>query len=154
VEQISERIIERIPPDKEKPKLPDLIPLEAFDPPPPDNPQFLPQHFCLMPDDGFIPADDIRVIVRNQGDEPAEQSVTVVNFMSPTQGPVGSASQITNTLTPGEEVVLDFNLPDECYPGGGQGCNFEIRVNAGEAVIEETTEANNQVAGSCPGVSP
>ncbi len=155
VEQIAERVMERIPPDDEKPDLPDLVPIEPFGPPPSDSPGLLPQRFCVLPDDGFAPADDIRVIVRNQGAGPAGQSITEVQFISPTQGPVGTSSQITDPLDPdGGQIALDFTIPDGCYPGGGQGCNFRIRVNAGEPGIEETTEANNAASGGCPGVVP
>jgi hypothetical protein len=155
VEQIAERVMERMPPDDDdKPDLPDLVPVEPFDPPPPDNPAFLPQRFCVLPDDGFVPADDIRVIVRNQGAGPAAQSITEVQFISPTQGPVGTASQITGPLEAGAETSLDFEIPDGCYPGGGQGCTFRIRVNAGNPGIDETTEANNDASSGCPGVAP
>ncbi|MES9972418.1 MAG: hypothetical protein ABW092_20485 [Candidatus Thiodiazotropha sp.] len=154
VEQIAERIIKRIPPDDKKPDLPDLVPTEAFDPPPLDNPLHLPQRFCLLPDDGLLPAEDIRVIVRNQGDGAADQSITEVKFSNPIQGPVATSSQITDPLASGAEVALDFTLPDGCYIGGGQSCKFEIRVNAGAPGIKETTEANNTTSGSCPGVVP
>ena len=155
VEQVAERVMEREPPDEEEPDLPDLVPAAPFLPPPPNNPQHLPQNFCMLTDDGFIPADDIRVIVRNQGSGAAAASVTSVEFINPVSGPVATVTQNTDPLDDnGGETSLDFAIPNECYSSGGSGCNFDITVNAGEPPIEELNDGNNTASSFCPGVAP
>ena len=115
----------------------------------------LPQNFCVLPDDGFVPADDIRVIVRNQGIGAAAASVTSVEFINPVSGPVATVTQNTDPLDAnGGETSLDFAIPNECYSSGGSGCNFDITVNAGEPPIEESNDGNNTASSFCPGVAP
>jgi hypothetical protein len=156
VEQITERVMEREPPgDEEEPNLPDLVPVAPFLPPPPKDPLHLPQNFCMVSDDGSVLADAVRVIVRNQGSGAAAASVTSVQFINPSSGPVATVTQDTGPLDAnGGETSLDFAIPNGCYSSGGAGCSFDITVNAGEPTIEETNEGNNTASSGCLGVAP
>jgi hypothetical protein len=95
------------------------------------------------------------VIVHNQGAAEAADSVTSVEFINPVSGPVTTLTQPTKGLVVGEKFQHDFDIPEGCYPSGGQGCNFRITVDSSMPPnVDESNEANNTAQGFCPGIAP
>ena len=148
VEQIRERVRE-LP---EKVELPDLIPLAPL-PPPPFNEEFggqLPEGipgalFCAINSPPGGPSQSITVTVRNQGLATAGASMTVADFFL-----IGEQVQMeTSSLEPGDEVTLNFEIPQGCYNFGS--CSFRLKVDAGnqEGVVTESNENNNVVESLC-----
>ncbi|MCA1706168.1 MAG: hypothetical protein LC808_24050 [Actinobacteria bacterium] len=137
-------IPERCAPEEEPEGLPDLIPVAPFPPPTPSAPGALPQNFCFSTTGGQ-PADAVRIVVRNQGDGGAGDSMTEVVF--------GNNAPIllpTPALSAGQEAPLEVSIPRGCYRGESP-CTFRITVDA-TGLVAESNEANNSVSSSCPGV--
>ena len=148
VEQIRERVRE-LP---EKVELPDLIPLAPL-PPPPFNEEFggpLPEGipgalFCAINSPQGGPSQSISVTVRNQGLATVGASMTVADFFL-----IGKQVQMeTSSLEPGDEVTLNFEIPQGCYNFGS--CSFRLKVDAGnqQGVVPESNEDNNVVESLC-----
>ncbi len=131
--------------EKEPPRrLPDLVPLPAFPPPPPNAPGQLPQNFCLSTVGGQR-ADAVRIIVRNQGGGDAPESVTEVVFRN------NLPIQVETTAIPaGGEAIVEVMIPEGCFVGESS-CTFDITVNATSA-FDESDETNNTTSGFCPGI--
>lgn len=146
IEYIAPRIFKREPPDTPPPQpcFPDLIPLPAFPPPPPNAPGQLPQNFCLSTVGGRR-ANAIRIIVRNKGECDAPKSVTEVVFGNnpPIQVP-------TPPIPAGGQQIVEVMIPTGCYQGESS-CNFDITVNATSA-FDEADVTNNKTSGFCPGI--
>ncbi|MFT6388236.1 MAG: subtilase family serine protease, partial [Cellvibrionaceae bacterium] len=85
----------------------------------------------------------LRIIVRNQGDGPAGPTTTRVEHIN--QDFI--EEQPTPALNAGEETVLTFPIPSACV---SETCPFRITVNADpvDAVIESNT-INNTDNSSC-----
>lgn len=120
------------PPPPQDPKLPDLVPVKPYPPGPP----FFPSNYCESPQ-------QLRIIVRNQGDGPAGPTTTRVEHIN--QDFI--EEQPTPALNAGEETVLTFPIPSACV---SETCPFRITVNADpvDAVIESNT-INNTDNSSC-----
>ena len=130
--------------EKEPPRrLPDLVPLPAFPPPPPNAPGQLPQNFCLSTVGGQR-ADAVRIIVRNQGGGDAPESVTEVVFRN------NLPIQVETPAIPaGGEAIVEVMIPEGCFVGESS-CTFDITVNATSAFDE--SDETNTVSGFCPGI--
>lgn len=148
VEQIRERVREQ----PEKVELPDLIPLAPLPAPPFDEefgvqlPEGIPGSlFCAVNSPQGGASQSISVTVRNQGLAIAGASITVADFfLIDEQVPIETPS-----LEAGEEVTLDFEVPQGCYNLGS--CRFRLIVDAGEqgGVVTEFNENNNVVESLC-----
>lgn len=122
---------DEIPPPQ-KPKLPDLVPVKPFPPGPP----FFPSNYCASPQ-------ELRVIVRNQGEGPAGPTTTRVEYTD--TGVI--EERPTPALEAGSETTVSFPIPRGCVV---ESCPFRITVNAspGDGVVESNT-ANNVDTSSC-----
>ncbi|MDM0001850.1 CARDB domain-containing protein [Variovorax sp. J22P240] len=145
IEYVKPRIARHDPPPPGKPRLPDLVPLPAFAPPPVDRLGQLPQNFCFSTTGGNK-ADALRIVVRNQGEGDAPKSITRVVFKN------NPPLQIETPPIPvGGEVMLEAMIPNKCFVGESP-CSFVITVDA-TSVMDESNETNNEVSGSCPGIA-
>jgi uncharacterized repeat protein (TIGR01451 family) len=140
--------VERIPERNVKAVLPDLVPIAAL-PTPSPNEEGLPGFFyCVLPTPQGGASRAIRVTVRNQGSATANSSITEANFFL-----LGEKVLMeTPSLEPGEEVTLDFEIPQGCYGSGFSGsCRFRLTVDAGDqgGVVTEANEDNNVVESRC-----
>jgi hypothetical protein len=145
IEHVAPRITKPEKPPKEPPhRLPDLVPLPAFPPPPPNAPGQLPQNFCLSTVGGHR-ADAVRIIVHNQGDGDAPESVTEVVFENNPPIQVN-----TPAIAAGGEAIVEVKIPKGCFVGESS-CAFDITVNVTSA-FDESDETNNKTSGFCPGI--
>ncbi len=142
VEEIQPRMVKekrRIPPPpddkippRERPKLPDLVPVKPFPPGPP----FFPSNYCASPQ-------EVRVMVRNQGEGPAGPSTTRVEYLD--EGII--EERPTPALNPGDETTLSFPGALGCK---GELCHIRITVNANPADgVMESNSTNNTDNSSC-----
>jgi uncharacterized repeat protein (TIGR01451 family) len=148
VEQIRERVREQ----PEEIELPDLIPLAPLPPPPFDEefgvqlPEGVPGSlFCAVNSPQGGASRFISVTVRNQGLATSGASTTVADFFLIDE----QVSIETPSLEPGEEVTLDFEVPQGCYNLGS--CRFRLIVDAGDqgGIVAESNEDNNVVESLC-----
>ena len=145
IEHIVPRITKPEKPPEEPPRrLPDLVPLPAFPPPPPNIPGQLPQNFCLSTVGGNR-ADALRIIVRNQGAGDALESVTEIAFEN--NPPIQVE---TPAIAAGLQAIVEVMIPDGCFVGEF-GCSFDITVDA-TSVVDESDETNNTASGQCPNI--
>lgn len=148
VEQIRERVIEKIPPPDGNGDKADLIPV----PGPTSGPFNLPETaFCQKSDDG----EQLLVTVRNQGAAQAQTSVTTVTYFFDKTPILRATATLGPAGDPIDEIVVPFPFPKkDCFVFGGPptfdqvNCPFEIQVDSGPHVAE-SNEGNNTVAGVC-----
>jgi hypothetical protein len=113
-------------------KYPDLVPV-------PDEES---GGFCRLNDAG-----QLVVNVENRGNVDAPECVTEVTFT----GVEEPSSLHTPALQAGEARELEppLKIPEVCFEfGGGISCEFEIRVDANDEVVEANKE-NNTASGRC-----
>jgi hypothetical protein len=124
------------PEDEEPPeiprKLPDLLPIPPF----PSQPGPLPYLFCRS-------RRELAVVVRNQGEGDAPQSVLRVEFIQ--------CGQVVDVPTPPipagtDSPVLTVMIPPGCW--SGEILTFRITANATMA-FQESDGTNNSVQSSC-----
>ena len=117
--------------------LPDLVPVN------PDN------------HDGFCDRQDdiLRIHVKNQGEGPADQSITRITFESvgPQVGDIEPANICTPRIEPGGIITLCVPTPDQEQGWNGE---FKIEINAGEPPIPESDTENNIAKGACSIIGP
>jgi len=155
IEQIRERIVQRIPPpDDNGPHGADLIPERPFDG---DGSQPPEDGYCMLTGDVADPSERIRVLIRNQGDEAAPASQTSVVFgVEGEAPPPDTAVRIAATpaINPGEAAAHEFEVPRACYGRPGTQCRFVIMADAGPQTVFETNEANNTAHSLCGIIIP
>jgi len=123
-EVVSEEI-ERVPSRLVELALPDLLPI-----PGPEG------HFCRVVNGRMV------VTVRNQGTAAAEATVTEIDYL---QGSRENAP--TPALAPGATADVSFAIPAGFLSGEG---NHPFRITADKvAIVVESNETNNVVAGNC-----
>lgn len=136
VEQITERVKEV--------GLPDLIPAAPFPKPKSGLPEGSPGVLYCVKSPAGGASKAIRVVVKNTGIVEAEASLTMVTFTG-----AGNATLPTPALQPGKETILEFPIPNGCYPPGfSTRCRFKITVDAALQVTE-SNEKNNTAQSFC-----
>jgi hypothetical protein len=112
-------------------KYPDLVPV-------PDEES---GGFCRLNDAG-----QLVVNVENRGNEGAPECVTEVRF----RGVEKPSSLRTPAIPAGEARELEpLEIPEVCFEfGDGISCEFEIKVDANNQVVE-SNEENNTASGRC-----
>ncbi len=113
-----------------KEKAPDLVPFSPL-----GN---SPDAFCRIEQDRR----QLRVTVKNQGNENAAASKTMVTF--------GNIPVTVDTpaIPAGGSVDLLFKVPTNCFQ---PDCSFNITVDSGNQVNESNNEGNNSANGGCIG---
>lgn len=111
-------------------KVPDLVPFSPLG----DSPD----KFCRIEQDRR----QLRVTVKNQGNENAPASKTTVIF--------GNIPTTVNTpaIPAGGSVDLLFKVPTNCFQ---PDCSFNITVDSNNQVNESNNEGNNSANGGCIG---
>ena len=111
-------------------KVPDLLPFS----PSGTNPNA----FCRMEGGGK----QLRVTVKNQGNENAAASKTTVTFLNK------PFTLDTPPISAGGSVDLLFNLPSGCF---SPDCSFKITADSANQINESSNEGNNSANGRCIG---
>ncbi len=126
---------------------PDLVPVMPYQ----SKDQSVSQYgFCSRRSQGGY-FDKIEVIVKNIGQSAAPESSTRAEFYLSNRNTV-SITKHTSALNPGEETVVEFDIPPGCYSSGVSGCRFKITVDALNEIME-SNEENNSIISLCPGAA-
>jgi subtilase family serine protease len=84
----------------------------------------------------------LRVTVKNQGNENAAASKTTVTFLNK------PFTLDTPPISAGGSVDLLFNLPSGCF---SPDCSFKITADSANQINESSNEGNNSANGRCIG---
>jgi hypothetical protein len=85
------------------------------------------------------------VNIRSSGSETSPDTTTRVTFAH-----VGDVTIATPPIAPGDTVQHHVPIPSECFEKGEGNCTIVIHADA-FLDVTESSEANNEVTGVCPG---